>query len=432
MNSRGIYVKAFLAILGFTSNIPIDFIGVVKVAELLSMLYVAVNLGRLNQIATELTGFRWFNFFLLIWLGMGSLASAINMTDHPDLYYFTPPLVAFLKGAANIFFIFVGIAVFVLTVADKPGLVVYYLIPYGLASSVFSPYQYSIEAAGQSNFFTIGSPNSVDNYFDMYLAPILTPIVIALPLLLKTRILLVFALLMTYGVSSVFFDAKATGFVFVMASFALLLKYFRVRLSASALRVVFVISPFLVYFALVFLARSDLLGISSDRILNSMNKSEKFNPFLLIGRPDPTIAIVAILDSPILGHGFNKQDSQFAFKARSLGYLPSDYNTRFRGISAHSMLLNAMVEGGVLSGLIWLFVLQIAFRGFAFVFNTEFGLLTGYLLIAFFYLFWNVLFSGTLRMDIGHFIAIILGFCGRMQKTQIISSATRELNHNIN
>lgn len=423
MNLHGVYLRAFLAILGLTSNIPIDLVGVVKVAELISMLYVTVNLGRLNQIASEVTGFRWFNYYLVIWLGMGSLASAINMTDHPDLYYFTPPLVAFLKGVANIFFIFIGVAVFVLTVADKPGLVVYYLIPYGLASSVFSPYHYSIEAAGQSNFFTIGSPDSVDNYFDMYLAPILTPIVISVPLLLKKRILLVFSLVMTYGVSAVFFDAKATGFVFVMASIALLLKYFRVKLSAIALRLVFVISPFVVYFALVFLARSDLLGISSERILNSMNKSEKFNPFLLIGRPDPTIAIVAIYDSPLLGHGFNKQDSQYAFRARSLGYLPTDYNTRFRGISAHSMLLNAMVEGGLFSGLLWLFVLQMAFRGFAIVFNSEFGPLTGYLLVAFFYLFWNVLFSGTLRMDIGHFIAIIIGFFGQKRQTQITSSA---------
>lgn len=418
MNLHGRYLKGFLAILGLTSNIPIDLIGVVKVAELLSLLYVALNLGRLKQLARELPGFRWFNVFLFVWLSIGSLASIFNMVDSPELYYYTPPNIAFMKGAANILFIFVSIAVFVLTISDKPGLVVYYLVPYGLASSIFSPYHYSIEAAGHNNFFTIGSSESVDNYFDMYLAPIITPLVIALPLLVRKQVLLVFSVTMVYGLCALIFDAKAIGFVFVMSAIAIILKYCGFRFSPNALRLVFIFSPLLILSSLIFLAKSGLLGVSSERILTSMEKSEKFNPFLLIGRPDPTIAIVAICDSPLLGHGFNKQDPQYIFKTISLGYLPLGYNSRYKGIPSHSMLLNAMIEGGVFSGLVWLFVLQIAFRGFAIAYRLDYGALTGYLLIAFFYLLWNVLFSGILRLDIGHFIAIIFGFCSRQQLTR--------------
>lgn len=421
MLSKPIYLKAFLVLLGLTSNIPVSFVGVLKLAELMALVYVLMNRNRLFSIYAELVDFRKYSFLLTIWLVLGSVASLINMADYPDLYSYTPPPTAFAKGAANIFFVWVSTSVFIIALSKDPSLVVYYLVPYGLSSAVFSPYHYTLEDSTQKNFLTLNSTDVSDNYFDMYVSPILTPIVIALPFLLKSKAVIAILLIAAFGLLAVVFDAKSMGFIFVMASVALTLNYFRVKLSPATLKILFVLSPVAIIPLLIMLAQANLLGSSGDKLIRDINRTEHFNPFLLIGRPAPTIAMVAIWDRPLLGHGFNKQDVQYPSRLKELGYLPFEYSDRYKGIPAHSNLLNAMVEGGIASGLVWIFLLLISFRSFSIAFLQDYVAITGYLFIGFFYLLWNVLFSGTLRLDIGHFIAIIIGYNQR-NKLQVATA----------
>jgi hypothetical protein len=261
----------------------------------------------------------------------------------------------------------------------------------------------------------------------MYVSPILTPIVIALPFLLKNKGGIAIFLIAAFGLLAVAFDAKSMGFIFVMASVALTLNYFRVKLSAITLKILFVLSPVAIIPLLIMLAQANLLGSSGDKLIRDVNRTEHFNPFLLIGRPAPTIAMVAIWDNPLLGHGFNKQDEQYPSRLKYLGYLPFEYNSRYRGIPAHSSLLNAMVEGGIAAGLVWIFLLMISFKSFSIAFLQDYDAITGYLFIGFFYLLWNILFSGTLRLDIGHFIAIIIGYNHRfrLQQATVLQSTWR-------
>lgn len=424
MLSKPIYLKVFLVLLGLTSNIPVSFVGVLKLAELMAMVYVLINRNRLFAIYAELVDFRKYSFLLTIWLGLGSVASLINMADFPDLYSYTPPSTAFAKGAANIFFVWISTSVFMIALGKDPSLVVYYLVPYGLSSAVFSPYHYTLEDSTQKNFLMLTSSDVTDNYFDMYVSPILTPIVIALPILLKGRGAVAIFLIATFGLLAVVFDAKSMGFIFVMASVALALNYFKIKLSPATLKILFVLSPVAAIPLLIMLAQANLLGSSGDKLIRDINRTEHFNPFLLIGRPAPTIAMVAIWDRPLLGHGFNKQDEQYPSRLKYLGYLPFEYNSRYRGIPAHSNLLNAMVEGGIAAGLVWIFLLVISFRSFSVAFLQDYEAITGYLFMGFFYLLWNILFSGTLRLDIGHFIAIIIGYNHRfsLQQATVLQS----------
>jgi len=427
MLSKQIFLKAFLVLLGLTSNIPVGFVGVLKLAELLALFYVLLNRSSLFEITAVHKDFRKYSLFLMLWLCLGSVASLINMTDYPYLYSYIPPPVAFAKGAANIFFIWISTSVFVIALAKDPSLVVYYLVPYGLSSAVFSPYQYTMEDSTQKNFLMLTSSDVSDNYFDMYVSPILTPIAISLPFLLKGRTSIAIVLIAAFGLLAVAYDAKSMGFIFIMASAALTLNFLKVKLSPTMLKFLFVLSPVVVIPVLVMLAQANLLGSSGDKIIRDINRTEHFNPLLLIGRPAPTIAMVAIWDEPLLGHGFNKQDLQYPSRLKALGYLPFEYSERYRGIPAHSNLLNAMVEGGIAAGLVWIFLLVISFKSFYIAFTKDYEAITGYLFISFFYLLWNILFSGTLRLDIGHFIAIIIGYNHRnsLQQGTLLQSTWR-------
>jgi O-antigen ligase len=90
---------------------------------------------------------------------------------------------------------------------------------------------------------------------------------------------------------------------------------------------------------------------------------------LVGGRPETLVAIQAIRDSPIIGHGsfpFGlkylqlKQDIQYEH-----GYSDSDEpeETEFPIIPTHSHLTMAWVEGGILGGICWIYILILVIRG---------------------------------------------------------------------
>jgi hypothetical protein len=89
---------------------------------------------------------------------------------------------------------------------------------------------------------------------------------------------------------------------------------------------------------------------------------------LVGGRPETLVAIQAIRDSPILGHGsfpFGlkylelKQDLQYEH-----GYTDSDEpeDTEYPVIPTHSHLTMAWVEGGILGGICWIYIFILVLR----------------------------------------------------------------------
>jgi hypothetical protein len=89
---------------------------------------------------------------------------------------------------------------------------------------------------------------------------------------------------------------------------------------------------------------------------------------LVGGRPETLVAIQAIRDSPIIGHGsfpFGvkylqlKQDIQYEH-----GYSDSDEaeDTEFPVIPTHSHLTLAWVEGGILGGICWIYIFVLVLR----------------------------------------------------------------------
>ena len=121
---------------------------------------------------------------------------------------------------------------------------------------------------------------------------------------------------------------------------------------------------------------------------------------LIGGRPETIVAVQAILDSPIIGHGSWAKDKhyidllrnlqQFGYKDRTYGDLASAYELNL--IPTHSHLLGAWVEAGVVGAIFWVAVLWLVYSAIARLCFVREPLTP---LIAFFgiSIFWDILFS---------------------------------------
>lgn len=119
---------------------------------------------------------------------------------------------------------------------------------------------------------------------------------------------------------------------------------------------------------------------------------------LVGGRPETLVAIQAIRDSPIIGHGSFpyglkylqlRQDIQYEH-----GYTDSDEpdEVDYPVIPTHSHLTLAWVEGGILGGICWIYILVLTVRGVLRLtaLRPHLAPLYSYLLVSF---LWDILYS---------------------------------------
>jgi O-antigen ligase len=120
---------------------------------------------------------------------------------------------------------------------------------------------------------------------------------------------------------------------------------------------------------------------------------------LVGGRPETLVAIQAIRDSPIIGHGSFAVDPKYLQLKQDImyeyDYVDTDTADDSEGepaIPTHSHLTQAWVESGLLGGIFWIYVLVLTFRGILQVVFERPGLapLYSYLLLNF---VWNILYS---------------------------------------
>lgn len=115
-----------------------------------------------------------------------------------------------------------------------------------------------------------------------------------------------------------------------------------------------------------FAVRSGLFDESTASKFEGQNKGD-FG-VLVGGRPETLVAIQAILDRPVIGHGSFAEGEKYLWLKQQIQYehgysdteIPEEgeYNT----IPTHSHLTLAWVEGGVLGGLCWIYILLLTLR----------------------------------------------------------------------
>ncbi len=138
---------------------------------------------------------------------------------------------------------------------------------------------------------------------------------------------------------------------------------------------------------------------------------------LVGGRPETLVAIQAIRDSPIIGHGSFpygqkylqlKQDIQYEH-----GYSDTDEpeEVEYPVIPTHSHLTMAWVEGGILGGICWIYILALTLRGVLHLNSLRPNLapLYCYFLVGF---LWDILYSpfGSVNRIWGAFFILLSYF----------------------
>ncbi|MGA3224798.1 MAG: hypothetical protein ABSC65_13615 [Acidobacteriaceae bacterium] len=134
---------------------------------------------------------------------------------------------------------------------------------------------------------------------------------------------------------------------------------------------------------------------------------------LVGGRPETLVAIQAIRDNPIIGHGSFPEGMKYIQLKHDIQYEhgysesdePEDAETETPVIPTHSHLTLAWVEGGILGGLCWIYILILTVRGILRVtaLRPHLAPLYSYLLINF---LWDILYS-----PFGSFNRIRAAFC---------------------
>ena len=102
-----------------------------------------------------------------------------------------------------------------------------------------------------------------------------------------------------------------------------------------------------------------------------MNRNRRGKLGVLVGgRPETLVAIQAIIDSPIIGHGSFAVDEKYLQLLQDIqykyGYSDSDEaeDIDVPSIPTHSHLTQAWVESGILGGIFWIYVLVLVGRMF--------------------------------------------------------------------
>ena len=144
---------------------------------------------------------------------------------------------------------------------------------------------------------------------------------------------------------------------------------------------------------------------------------------LVGGRSEILVSSQAILDSPLLGHGSWAKDcrytSLYSQLRQQLGYFPGEENEDCL-IPAHSHLLGAWVQAGILGAIFWLWALTLPIRALGELFGSRERLAPLVAFVAFF-LLWDIFFSpfaGDRRFLTPYYLVVLMSFLPLKIKTR--------------
>ena len=136
---------------------------------------------------------------------------------------------------------------------------------------------------------------------------------------------------------------------------------------------------------------------------------------VLGGRSEIMVSGLAVLESPVIGHGSWAKDCRYASLyvelKREAGYFPGEENEKCL-IPAHSHLMGAWVQAGVLGAVFWVWVLTLPVRALTRLYTTRERLTPLVALLAF-GLIWDIFFSpfaGERRFMTPFYIVLMMSY----------------------
>lgn len=318
------------------------------------------------------------------------------------------PQVDFLRGWASIVFSFISLLFLTNNFDGSEKNIVLFLIFYSLSIVLFGE---SVELQSLED----------DNYFKAKIVGFLNPIVIVIAyyFMKRRRTSTAIAILLLYGFINIILDGRSNSLAFFFTALLLLIKIRKVRLKRrniiiSAL-VILTLSYGMYCFYVSKVLSGEVGGANAKQLFLSKNP---YNPFELIyyGRSETFLAMEAIADKPLQGHGSWARDR--GGKYAKLNYILFDVKPE-RGesiIPSHSIIFTAWLWGGILGfiAICWLFVHLT--RMYFLIFKHESNLAILLIItILFIGTFWDFLFSpfGHLRITVPQIAALLIIYHSR-------------------
>ena len=170
------------------------------------------------------------------------------------------------------------------------------------------------------------------------------------------------------------------------------------------------------------LAASGSLGPAAQRTYaaeeNPASRLSRFGPFgiLLNGRAEDYGSLLAIRDSPLIGHGSWAHGERYVQAVRD-AVAPGPWTQVDDEIPTHSELLGAWVDAGVVGALFWFWLLWLAFRLLSSLYRRV-EILSPVLVFISLLLIWDELFSpygAERRLTVPYFVLLIMLGLRRLQ-----------------
>ncbi|WP_058185443.1 hypothetical protein [Terracidiphilus gabretensis] len=136
---------------------------------------------------------------------------------------------------------------------------------------------------------------------------------------------------------------------------------------------------------------------------------------LIGGRPEILVSSRAVIDSPILGHGSWAKDPKYHKMLVDIETeygikVPQGSESRYGGlIPAHSHLMSAWVDAGILGGIFWIYILVSTVKSLLKASMSQLPLKPAYISLLVLFL-WDIMFSpfgGLRRVTVGFMIVLI-------------------------
>lgn len=388
--------KALLFAVGLTANIPFNFYGILRVGEIILFVIFLMTITKCIDIVKNVPFFRKFTFLFLLTVLLSTVSTFFNANGW----------LPFFKGISNYILMFTTLVCLFHLLHNKPNLILFYFLGLAISSFFINPYEIL-----KDSDIPITAENT--QYFDVKIVPVAMPLLVFISLLtFRYKQYFLCLIFLLFGIISVLNEARSIGLIFIFASITIILKIFKWIPSFKSFVMAILLGPLIIFPLLSSLTQSGSLGEKSSSYTTKVIKHTKeFNPFLVIGRPDPIVGLIAFVDKPILGHGYNSSNELYKNIARLLGFLPSKFKFDTKtAIPSHSVIIGSIVEGGILCIFLWIYILFHSIKAFHLILKRKNEPLAFFVILIFFSILWNLFFSpvGYIRLSFPYEFVIII------------------------
>lgn len=386
--------KFLSLVYSLSTRFYISLVGQLMLAELFALIFLPfLNIKNLLRENKELSAVILGLFVFLLAQIFSDIFNQSNSSDY-------------LRGWAVIFFAMISTLFLIKQFSSNIYAVVYYL--FGL---------FLVRLFLGEGVLDLSLQEEDTNYFKVRFIGFLNPgiLLISFVLLkykLKRSVIILFFI---YSITCFSFDARSTGLVYLLSSILIYIKISEIYLSRFRVILGGLFILIILYLGYVYYVNQVLnhgYGGSNSKIQLSEAKNP-YNPFDLLfsGRKEVFVALYAIADKPLFGHGSwaKDVDGKYGKLFASISDLNMVDNNDF--IPSHSVIFSSWLYAGIFGFFSLGFVFFILYKVFfLYLKYHNFDFITPIIIVISIEMLWHLFFSpfGHLRIDFPFFASLVL------------------------